>query len=76
MRDNIVSPLLLNIYLTPLDSYVEDLVKQYHKRTKCKKKVKYQDIIHINYIRYADVFIIGVLAKKKLVLKLKNLISI
>lgn len=111
MQSNILSPLFLNIYLTPLDFYVKDLANQYNKRTKFKKNSEYvkaiivsknkiksmsqfeiqlekiklirlaknipnqindQDMIYIKYVRYANNFLIGVLAKKKFVLKLKS----
>lgn len=68
-----LSLFFFNIYLTPLDRFIEKYINQYYvKTTKInflfpKKKIK--------YIRYNKNFIVAILSKKKLALKIKETIK-
>ena len=63
----------LNIYLTPLDHFLEKYINQYYIKTNkinflfTKRKIK--------YMRYAKNFIVAVLGKKTLALKIKESIK-
>lgn len=114
VQGNILSPLFLNIYLTPLDRFAENCIKEFHVGDKRKRNYNYYKLIsltneekeklspmeaslrierlkrlhrevpkfiydssflRVKYVRYADDFIVGVLGKKKLAVKIKSLFS-
>jgi retron-type reverse transcriptase len=75
----ILSPMLSNLYLTPLDEFVDDLKQKYDK---IEKSIVEDGVLlrtipsaKIHYVRYADDWVIGVTGKHELALEIKNLIK-
>lgn len=47
VQGNILSPLFLNIYLTPLDRFAENCIKQFHVGARPKRNYNYDKLISL-----------------------------
>lgn len=59
-QESIIFPILFNIYLSPLDEFIEILKKKYENVEKNRQTTKKDNSIQIQYVRYADDWIVGV----------------
>jgi hypothetical protein len=72
-------PLLLNIFLHELDVFIDKLMKHIEKNiqeTNIQEHIL-SDLnnVKINYVRFADTFLVGVIGSKKITIHIKEQIS-
>ncbi len=64
-KGDILSPLLYNLYLTPLDDFIDNLKKNFEQFPEIK----------VYYVRYLDTWVIGVLGPSHIANKIKEEIN-
>jgi hypothetical protein len=76
LQDNILSPMLTNIFFNEFDYYVHNnFILKYKNKKYYDKTFKLKSsLIKIKYIRYANNFLLGVMGTKNFVIKLQEII--